>query len=53
MSPMKRLEKYNYAENDYLKSNEIAAYVFKYDTRSKGYKRTEVEMTAEDGISDE
>lgn len=49
----KRVEKYKYNKEDYLKSNEIATYVFNYDKRSGGHKIVEVETTEEDGISQE
>lgn len=51
VEPQKRIEKYNYNEKDFLKTEEIAAYVFNYDKRSGGNKITEVEITEEEGIS--
>jgi hypothetical protein len=51
VSPIKRVEKYGYDENDYLKIDEIATYVFNYDQMSEGYEIEEVEITEEDGIS--
>jgi predicted ATPase len=47
----KRVEKYKYSKEDYLLPNEISAYVFNYDKRSNGHKITEIEITEEDGIS--
>ncbi|HEC67658.1 MAG TPA: hypothetical protein ENI35_02425 [Candidatus Desulfofervidus auxilii] len=49
----KRVERYKYSEEDFLKPDEISAYVFVYDKRSAGHKIIEVEITEEDGISDE
>jgi len=49
----KRVEKYKYSEEDFLKPDEIATYVFDYDKKNGGYKIKEVEITEEDGISDE
>ena len=49
----KRVERYKYSEEDFLKPDEISAYVFAYDKRSAGHKIIEVEITEEDGISDE
>ena len=49
----KRVERYKYSEEDFLKPDEIAAYVFDYDEKNGGYKINEVEITEEDGISDE
>ena len=51
VEPKKRVEKYGYNEEDFLKHDEVAAYVFNYDKRSRGNKITEVEITEEDGIS--
>ena len=48
-----RVERYKYSEEDFLKPDEIAAYVFDYDEKNGGYKINEVEITEEDGISDE
>jgi len=53
VDPKKRAERYKYNEEDFLKSDEIAAYVFNYDKRSGGHKITEVEITDDDGISQE
>ncbi len=49
----KRVEKYKYDEEDFLKLDEIAAYLFRYDKKNGGYKIVDVEITKEDGISDE
>lgn len=51
VEPKKRVEKYGYNEEDFLKHDEVAAYVFNYDKRSGGNKITGVEITEEDGIS--
>ncbi|MCW3129166.1 MAG: hypothetical protein N2V75_03590 [Methanophagales archaeon] len=51
IEPKKRVEKYGYNEDDFLKHDEVATYVFNYDKRSGGNKITEVEITEEDGIS--
>ena len=53
VEPQKRVERYNYSEEDFLKPDEISAYVFAYDKRNAGHKIIEVEITEEDGISDE
>jgi predicted ATPase len=53
VEPKKRVEKYGYNEDDFLKHDEVATYVFNYDKRSGGNKITEVEITEEDGISQE
>jgi len=51
VEPKKRVEKYGYNEEDFLKHDEVAAYVFNYDKRCGGNKITEVKVTEEDGIS--
>lgn len=51
IEPKKRIEKYGYDEEDYLKIDEIAAYLFNYDRKSGGNKITEIKVTEEDGIS--
>ncbi|MCK4731682.1 MAG: AAA family ATPase [Methanophagales archaeon] len=51
IEPKKRVEKYGYDEEDFLKTDEIAAYLFNYDIKSGGNKITEVKVTEEDGIS--
>lgn len=53
IEPRKRVEEYQYAEEDYLRSNEIATYVFEYDRKGQGYKVAQVEITEEEGISQE
>ncbi|MHA1252093.1 MAG: AAA family ATPase [Candidatus Helarchaeota archaeon] len=53
IEPHKRVEKYKYGKEDFLKSNEIAVYLFDYDKDNDGYKIEEVEITEEDGISQE
>ena len=53
IEPQRRVEKYEYGEEDFLKPDEIAAYMFDYDKKSAGYKIMEVEITEEDGISQE
>lgn len=47
-----RIEKFQYTEEDFLRSDEISAYVFNYDLKRTGTKIEEVEIT-EDGISQE
>jgi predicted ATPase len=49
----KRVEWYGYGEEDFLSPAEVAAYVFQYDEKSGGHTVTEVEVTEEDGISQE
>jgi len=51
IEPKKRVEKYGYDEEDFLKTDEIAAYLFNYDRKSGGNKIAEVKVTEEDGIS--
>ena len=53
VEPQKRVERYKYSEEDFLKPDEIGAYVFDYDIKSGGHKITQVEITEEDGISQE
>jgi predicted ATPase len=53
VEPQKRVERYKYSEEDFLKPDEIASYVFDYDKKSGGHKITEVKITEEDGISQE
>lgn len=53
VEPKKRVERYKYHEEDFLKPDEVAAYVFSYDKKSAGHKINEVEITEEDGISQE
>ena len=47
-----RKNKYGYSEEDYLNYDEVAAYVFKYDSDSQGYRIKGVEIT-EEGISEQ
>lgn len=49
----KRVKKYNYGREDFITADEISAYVFTFDKKSKGYKILDVEVTEEDGISQE
>ncbi len=49
----KRKKKYEYDEEDFLKPSEVACYVFNYDAESVGYRIDEVEITKENGISDD
>jgi len=53
IEPEKRVEEYGYAEDDYLERDELAAYVFNLDKTKIGSRITEVEITEEDGISQE
>ena len=53
IEPKKRAEKYGYAEDDYLERDELAAYVFNLDNTGIGSRIAEVEITEEDGISQE
>ena len=53
IEPKKRSEQYKYSEEDFLNPDEVAAYVFRYDTISVGHKILGVEITEEDGISQE
>ena len=47
------LRKEKYRSEDYLNIDEVSAYVFEYDEKSKGYIIKELEITEEDGISEE
>lgn len=49
----KRVSKYGYTEKDFLNPDDVAAYIFSYDKESGGYETTEIEVTEEDGISQE
>jgi predicted ATPase len=51
VAPEKRREQ-GYREDDYLKPDEAAVYVFHYDEESKGYRIREAEVT-EEGIAQE
>lgn len=53
VEPEKRVSTYGYSEKDFLTPDEVAAYVFNYDRKSGGYKTNEIEVTKEDGISQE
>jgi predicted ATPase len=44
---------YEYREDDFLKPEEISVYVFEEDKKRGGYQINEVEITEEDGISQE
>jgi predicted ATPase len=52
VAPEKRREE-GYREDDYLKPDEVAVYVFQYDEESKGYRIGEAEVTEEEGITQE
>jgi predicted ATPase len=52
VSEQKRKAKYHYDKNDYLDyEKEVAAYVFSYDKNFKGFKTSPIQITEEDGIS--
>ena len=53
IEPKKRVEKYGYDKDDYLERDELAAYVFNLDKTEIGSRIVEVEITEEDGISQE
>jgi predicted ATPase len=53
VKPQNRVKKYKYTEEDFLQAEEVAAYVFDYDETSGGHKIREIEITGEDGISQE
>lgn len=48
-----RIEKFKYKKEDYLDFNEIATYVFVYESNKKGFRINNVKITQEDGISQE
>jgi predicted ATPase len=52
LEPGKRREQ-GYREDDYLKPDEVAVYVFQYDEGSRGYRIGEAEVTEEEGITQE
>jgi predicted ATPase len=49
----KQREELNYWKDDYLKPEEIGVYVFHFDKKSDGCKIEEVEISEEEGISQE
>lgn len=49
----KQREALNFGKDDYLEPDEIGVNVFQYDKKSGGYKIRDVEISAEDGISQE
>ena len=51
IEPEKRVEKYEYSEEDYLEPDEFAAYLFHYDKKSKGHKIDRVKMTKDGEFS--
>jgi len=52
VDPNKRIKRYKYDRNDFLKPDEVSAYVFQYDTKTKGYKTRQLDIT-EEGIPQE
>jgi len=46
-----RVRRYQYDEEDFLQIDEVGAHVFTYDAESGGHRISELEMTEEDGIS--
>ncbi|HHT9105542.1 MAG TPA: AAA family ATPase [Candidatus Wujingus californicus] len=53
LKPQKRVTQYKYDEEDFLIPEEIATYVFHYNTEDNGYKTSKIEISEEDGISQE
>ncbi len=53
VEPEKRRSKYGYTQEDFLNPDEVAAYVFTYEEKSGGHRISEIEITEEDGISQE
>ncbi|MBU7013179.1 MAG: AAA family ATPase [Theionarchaea archaeon] len=53
VEPEKRISKYGYTREDFLNPGEVAAYVFTYEKKSGGHRIGEIEITEEDGISQE
>lgn len=53
VTPQNRVKKYKYSKDDFISYDEIAAYVFRRDRKMGGHKIIEVEITEEDGISQE
>ncbi len=49
----KRVKKYKYGKTDFLKPDEISAYVFVYDKKTGGHKITEIKIREEEGIPQE
>lgn len=49
----RRVKQYKYDEEDFLRPEEIATYVFHYNKENNGYKTSKIKITEEDGISQE
>jgi hypothetical protein len=46
-----RTARYEYGKEDFLTSDEVAAYAFGYDTASRSHKAAQVEVSDEEGVS--
>jgi len=54
IEPEERGKQYsNYRKEDFLRPEEVSLYVFEYDRNGGGHRIKEVELTEEDGISEE
>ena len=53
IDPLDRSRKYGRAEDEYLRPDEVSAHLFCFDQASEGYRIRDIEVTAEDGISQE
>jgi predicted ATPase len=49
----KQIKKLKYDKQDYLNTNEIGVYVFRFDRQSDGYQIEKVEIDEDEGISSE
>jgi predicted ATPase len=46
-----RASKYEYGKDDFLAHDEVAAYAFSYDSQSNSHRVSQIEVSEEDGIS--
>ena len=51
VAPSKRYRKYRYRRDDYLRADEVAVNLFSLDKKHKGNRITEVDISEDDGIS--
>jgi predicted ATPase len=48
-----RMKKYGYEKNDFLRQEEVGAYLFTWDRKSRGYKTKELTISDEEGVTEE
>lgn len=53
LSPKERVQKFKYYEDDFLNQDEAGVYLFSDDPQGGGHVVTEVEVSAEEGISED